>query len=138
MLIVISILGQKKVDLMLFSKTAYFEACNINISIEITSRDSYTKQGIYAKAKVYMPLSKHASIDVSHLDLLEDQDFSFKPKESMTTLYTHVVNAAITSIVAFNKLQMSVIISRNAQLEFVTKMNHKNCYTVNVIYNEDI
>ena len=57
----------------------------------------------------------------------------------MTTLYTHVVDVAITLIIAFNELQMSVIISRNAQLGFVTEMNHKNCYTMNnMIYHKDI
>ena len=57
----------------------------------------------------------------------------------MTTLYTHIVDAAITSIIAFNKLQTDVIILRNAQLKFVTKMNHKNCYIVDdMIYHKDI
>ena len=65
-------LGQEKIDLMLFSKTAYFEACNVNISIEITSRGSYTRQGIHAKAEVYIPSSERASIDVSHLNLSID------------------------------------------------------------------
>ena len=69
MLITMNILGWKKIDLMLFSKTAYFEACNVNISIKIMSRGSYTRQSIYAKAEVYILSSKRASIDVSHLDL---------------------------------------------------------------------
>ena len=43
MLIIINILGQKKINLILFSKTAYFKACNVDISIEITFKDSYTR-----------------------------------------------------------------------------------------------
>ena len=139
MLIAMNILGQKKIDLMLFSKTAYFEACNVNISIKITSRGSYTRQGIHAKAKVYIPSNECVNIDVSHLNLSINQDFIFKPKESMAILYTHIVNVTITLIIAFNELQIGMIISRNAQLGFVTEMNHKNCYAVNdMIYHEDI
>ena len=69
MLIIMNILNQKKIDLMLFSKITYFKACNINISIEITSKDSYTKQSIYIKAEVYISSSECVSIDVSHLNL---------------------------------------------------------------------
>ena len=55
----------------------------------------------------------------------------------MATLYTHVVNEATTLIVAFNKLQTDVIILRNAQLGFVIKINHQNCYAINVVYHKD-
>ena len=66
MLITIEILSCEKINLMLFSKTTYFEACNINVSIEITPR------GIYAKVEVYILLSERVSIDVGYLDLSKD------------------------------------------------------------------
>lgn len=71
------------------------------------------------------------TILIHNVNLLSNRDFLFESFEANISLYAHIVNSFIISILTKNDSNHSVKISRNTRLEMITKIHYSNVFHVN-------
>ena len=83
--------------------------------------------------RVSIPVRSQASIPVKHAELLQSRDFIFEPcniPSSQLTLYAHMVDETLHSIIVENDSDQPIDIARNTRLGNICELEFDNCYFV--------
>ena len=96
------ILILEEVNLLFLKKIAYIDSYNINILIEIYSKESLIRRIINLKKVFIISLYSNVTITIYYLNLL-DRNFLFKSREnSILSLYIKLINKNIKAILVKN------------------------------------
>ena len=96
------ILILKEINLLFLRKIAYIDNCNINISIEVHSKESLIKRVINLKKVLIILLYSNVTIIIYYLNIF-NRDFLFKSREnSILSLYIKLINKNIKAILIKN------------------------------------
>ena len=125
MLIENDVLRSEKFDIFTFTSTVYIESCEIIISIFIKNR--FTSQSAtihFIKTRI---ISSHTKISISiHKISLSERDYFFEPVEINFSIYSHVVDTAISVVLVRNNNVESIKIFRNFRLSKLVEIEHFN------------
>ena len=102
------ILILKEVDLLFLKKIAYINSYNINILIEVHSKESLIRRVINSKKVFIISSHSNVTIIIYYLNLF-DYNFLFKSREnSILSLYIKLINKNIKAILIKNDSNKSI------------------------------
>ena len=102
------ILILKEVDLLFLKKIAYINSYNINILIEVHSKESLIRRVINSKKVFIISSHLNATITIYYLNLF-DRNFLFKSREnSILSLYAKLINKNTKAILIKNDSNKSI------------------------------
>ena len=129
MLIENDVLKSKKFDIFTFTSTVYIESCKVIISIFIKNRFISQSTTIhFIKARI---ISSHTKINISiHKISLSKRDYFFEFVEINFSIYSHVVDTAISVVLIRNNNVESIKIFKNFRLNKLIEIKHFNVFHV--------
>ncbi len=128
MLIGNDILQPKKIDILTSSSTARISSCGVTIPIELKAKGSRSiTYPIHAVATMVMPPKSTAMIPVHSIKSLPSRrDLFFEPEDSGLSLYTHLIDSSLSSVLAKNDSENKVRIPRNLRLGHIFEADFNN------------
>ena len=97
-----NILISKEINFLFLKKIAYIDNYNVNISIEVHSKESLIKRVINSKKILIVLLYLNVTVTIYYLNFF-DRDFVFKSREnSILSLYIKLINKNIKIILIKN------------------------------------
>ena len=128
MLIGMDTMGPEGIDIITTKRHAYVTSCNMRIPVEIKPQGARIRRAVKAKNDVLVRPGEQITIPVNYRAQLPDRDLLFEPNESELTLYAHIVDASVDSILARNESSIPVSISKKTRLGYITEIPYDNCY----------
>ena len=129
MLIGMDFLVPEKIDILASKSIAKVGDSGVEIPIEVRTRGHPVTHPIHAKRAVVVPPYSQVQISV-HYSPLPDRDFFFEPDQLELSLYTHLVDANLSTIIAKNDSDAPVKIPRNLRLGTVREADFDNCFHI--------
>ena len=128
MLIGNNILQPKKIDILTLSLTIRISSYSVTIPIELKVKGSRSiTYLIYAVATIVIPLKSTNIIPVYSIkSLLSRRDLFFELEDSGLSLYTHLIDLSLSSVLAKNNSENKVRIPRNLRLGYIFKIDFNN------------
>jgi len=128
MLIGNNILQPKKIDILTSSSTTRISSYSVTIPIELKAKGSRSiTHLIHAVATIVMPLKSTTMIPVHSIKSLPSRrDLFFEPEDSGLSLYTHLIDSSLSSVLAKNDSENKVRIPRNLRLGHIFKADFNN------------
>ena len=116
------ILVSKEINLLFLKKIAYIDNCDIDIFIEVHSKESLIRRVINLKKVFIISLYLNVIVIIYYLNLL-DYNFLFKSrKNSILFLYIKLINKNIKAILIKNDSNKSIKIQRNIKLDNLSNL----------------
>lgn len=130
MLIENDIVDPKQIVIDINRSKAVIDSCDITADISCRQRSQqYTRRAVHAKEALTILPSSKSLIRVTKLELLDGRDFLFEPIEQANiTLYAHIVDSKLYSILAKNESRYAVQISRKHRLDMLAEVDYENIY----------
>ena len=122
------VVGPKEINVITSRKHLYIGSCGIRMPIEIRPRGTEVRRPIKAKQDVLIHPGQQVAIPIHYRATLPERDLLFKPDDSELTLYAHIVDSSVESILARNDSEVPVTISRTTRLGHVTEIPYDSCY----------
>ena len=127
------ILILKEVNLLFLKKIAYIDSYDINIFIEVHSKESLIRRVINSKKVFIISLHSNATVTIYYLNLF-NRNFLFKLREnSILLLYVKLINKNTKAILIKNDSNKLIKIQRNMKLDNLSNLIINNYY--HVIFN---
>ena len=133
MLLGVDIMGPEGIDVSISKRKAYINSCKVEIPIRVKPHPPQTRV-VHAKTPkvgLVIPPFSSATIPVHYASLPDNRDFLFEPSsDSSLSLYAHLVDAGLTTILARNDTAQAIQVPRNLRLGAITEIDYDNCYHV--------
>lgn len=115
MLIDINILTSENIDLIIFTRSNYIESYDTLFSLIVTLLTRLLiKQDVLLNKFITISTYAQLNISVEYISLPDEDNFMFEPiKDCFVTLFAIIVNSSFHIVLARNKLDQSIYLSRN-------------------------
>ena len=124
------ILVPEEIDLLFSKEIAHIGSCDVNIPIEVHSKEPLMRRVINSKKASIIPPHSNATVTIHHLNL-PDRDFLFEPREdSILSLYAGLINKNTEAILVKNDSDKPVKIQRNMKLDNLSNLTIDDYYHV--------
>ena len=128
MLIGMDTMGPEGIDIITTKRHAYVTSCNTRIPLEIKRQGARVRRAVKAKNDVLVRPGEQIAIPVNYHAQLPERDLLFEPDESELTLYAHIVDSSVDSILARNESSTPVSVTKKTRLGYITEIPYDNCY----------
>ena len=128
MLIGMDTMGPEGIDIITTKRHAYVTSCNMRIPVNIKPRGTRVRRAVKATNDVLVKPGEQVTIPVNYHAQLPERDLLFEPDQSELTLYAHIVDTSVDSILARNESSTPVSITKKTRLGFITELPYDNCY----------
>ena len=103
------IIGPESIKIDLVNGNAHIGSCGVDISINSKPRGQYVRRNVHAEITVVVPPRSQMMILVAPSSIPDDRDFFFEPSPSaVVSLFTHLVDTSMTSILARNETDQTI------------------------------
>ena len=119
------ILDSELIDIFTFTNSAFIESCKIKISITIRARSVLQIRFIHA---LEINISTRSKIVISiHKITVSERDYMFESKEvTNLSVYAHIIDDNIISVLIRNENDTTIHISRNFRLKNLIELDYSN------------
>ena len=128
MLIGMDTIGPEGINIITTKRHAYVTSCSMRILVKIKPQGARVRRAVKAKNDVLVRPGEQITIPVNYHAQLPDRDLLFEPDEFELTLYAHIIDASVDSILARNESSTPISISKKTRLGYITKIPYDNCY----------
>ena len=128
MLIGMDTIGPEEINIITTKRQAYVTSCNIRIPVEIKPQGARVRRAVKAKNDVLVGPGEQITIPVNYRAELPDRDLLFKPDKSELTLYAHIIDTSVNSILAKNESSTPVSVIKKTRLGYITEIPYDNYY----------
>lgn len=120
------LLGPEKFTINLGKKEPFIRSCNITVLINIGSRSNApaVQRAVHIHKTTSVPQHSIMPLLVHDFgDIPKDRDYLFKPDDVNFSLYTHLIDVEISSIVVRNDTAKTLQIPQNFRLGHLTELD---------------
>ena len=128
MLIGMDTMGPEGIDIITTKRHAYVTSCNTRIPVDIKPRGARVRRAVKATNDVLVKPGEQVTIPVNYHAQLPERDLLFELDQSELTLYAHVVDSSVDSILARNESSTPVSVTKKTRLGYITELPYDNCY----------
>ena len=123
------ILNPELIDIFTFTNSAFIKSCKIKISITIRAKSILQIRLIYA-LEISIPTRSKIVISI-HKITVSERDYMFESKEvTNLSMYAHIIDDNIISILIRNENDTAIHISRNFRLKNLIELDYSNVLQV--------
>ena len=130
------VLDSELFDIFMSKSTAYIESCDVTISILITNQRSFKTKSVHS-TKIKIIASNSEQLIFIHKIFASDRNYLFESSQTANvSVYAHMLDNDINSILIRNNCDRSIKISRNFKLSMLSESYYINAFQIDTNMSE--
>lgn len=128
MLIKNNLLDLERITIDVAWKFAYIKSYDIIMKIEIKTTRTIVYERVHSRKTIDVSLRSKMTISIHYIVISIDRNFLFESNNTNLSLYAHIINVKITSILIKNDNDKTIYVLRNCRLDRIFEFDFSNAF----------